>query len=411
MSIRSNITKRRQRRKQRDGSVKTYDRWVLNYTCPKTDERHQRFFERQKDAQAAQRELVLDYDRGFGLGKANQHTVADAFDLWLESCRGHVKPRTFEGYESFRPIILGPLLLGSDADRRLYTRTGKVPAGCRLKPMLGMVKISELTTADIRTWHNLVAELVGAYTARRASQRLKAMLQLAAEDFNLRPPSMPQRLGRGRKKAKKAILKPEQVRVLLEHCQQDEQYGLYVAWPFLTGTRPSEQLAVHWEDIDFEKGVIHIRRMLEQNGTITQFTKTEAGMREVPMVSMLKQWLLEWRMRCPRKNGELKLVFPSHGARQAWPKRKVGGGVLLYSNFRSRVWKKAFEALAEQGLPYVTPHSARHCFISTLQAQGVEVGLVAKFAGHSDPSVTLSHYTQAVRDGSEAIEKLAIAFS
>jgi integrase len=173
---------------------------------------------------------------------------------------------------------------------------GFTPVPVRPKPMLGTVKISELTTADIRTWHNLVAEQVGAYTARRASQRLKAMLQLAAEDFNLRPPSMPQRLGRGRKKEKKAILKPEQVRVLLEYCQRDEQYGLYVAWPFLTGTRPSEQLAVHWEDIDFEKGVIHIRRMLEQNGTITQFTKTEAGMREVPMVSTLKQWLSVYYM-------------------------------------------------------------------------------------------------------------------
>jgi integrase len=51
------------------------------------------------------------------------------------------------------------------------------------------------------------------------------------------------------------------------------------------------------------------------------------------------------------------------------------------------------------GLPYVTPHSARHAFISTLQAKGIEVGLVAKLAGHSNAAVTLSHYTQAVRGG------------
>jgi integrase len=57
-------------------------------------------------------------------------------------------------------------------------------------------------------------------------------------------------------------------------------------------------------------------------------------------------------------------------------------------------------------LPYVTPHAARHCFISTLQAGGIEVGLVAKPAGHASPSTTLSHYTQAVRGGEEAMAAL-----
>lgn len=198
--------------------------------------------------------------------------------------------------------------------------------------------------------------------------------------------------------------------MLLNYCRHDAEWGIYVAWPVLTGTRPSEQLALHWEDVDFEKGVIRIHRMLEKNGTITEFTKTEAGTREVPMVSTLREWLLEWRVRCPRKDGKLQLVFPSQGARQAWPKRKRGGGVMIYAKFRQRVWLKMFKKLTTEGLPYVTPHSARHLFISTLQAQGVEVGLVAKFAGHSDPSVTLSHYTQAVRGGADAIEKLVAAF-
>jgi integrase len=87
--------------------------------------------------------------------------------------------------------------------------------------------------------------------------------------------------------------------------------------------------------------------------------------------------------------------------------RKGGGGPLLYWNFLKRYWQPAFEKAA---LPYVTPHSARHSFISTMQAQGVEVGLVAKLAGHANPTVTLGHYTQAVRGGSEAMEALERAY-
>ena len=59
----------------------------------------------------------------------------------------------------------------------------------------------------------------------------------------------------------------------------------------------------------------------------------------------------------------------------------------------------------------MTPHSARHSFISTLQAQGIEVGLVAKIAGHANPTVTLGHYTQAVRGGEAAIAALDRAYS
>jgi hypothetical protein len=42
--------------------------------------------------------------------------------------------------------------------------------------------------------------------------------------------------------------------------------------------------------------------------------------------------------------------------------------------------------------------------------QGIEVGLVAKIAGHSNPNVTLGHYTQAMRGGAEAAAALERAF-
>jgi hypothetical protein len=84
-----------------------------------------------------------------------------------------------------------------------------------------------------------------------------------------------------------------------------------------------------------------------------------------------------------------------------------GGGVLSYANFRKSYWQPVFASL---GLPYVTPHSARHTFISTLQAQGIEVGLVAKLAGHANANVTLGHYTQAVRGGEVAVAALEGAY-
>ena len=45
-----------------------------------------------------------------------------------------------------------------------------------------------------------------------------------------------------------------------------------------------------------------------------------------------------------------------------------------------------------------------------MQAQGIEVGLVAKLAGHANAVVIFGHYTQAVRGGDDAVAALEEAY-
>ena len=238
---------------------------------------------------------------------------------------------------------------------------------------------------------------------------MKAALALSAEDHEFRPPAMPTGLQRQRDKARKAVLTPDEVALVIASARGDLEHGVYYAAPFLMGTRPSEQLGLMWDDVDFEANVIRIRRIQLRYGSLSEFTKTEAGRRDIPMSPLLREMLLAWRVRCPRKDGELRRVFPAPGAPRAWPlPREGGGGPLVYGNFRKRYWAPMLKRL---GLPAVTPHSARHSFISTLQAQGVEVGLVAKLAGHKSAVVTLSHYTHAMRGGEDAVKALDRAYA
>jgi len=55
-----------------------------------------------------------------------------------------------------------------------------------------------------------------------------------------------------------------------------------------------------------------------------------------------------------------------------------GGGPLIYHKFLRRFWRAFFE---KHNVPYVTPHAARRGYSSTLQLQGVELGVVAKLMG------------------------------
>jgi integrase len=408
MSITINVTKRERKRRLKSGLSVLQTRYVLNYRDPRTDARKQLFFERQKDAQRKAAEIAASVTKGTYAPDRKPPTIKEAVDAWLKDREGNVKERTHAGYRHVARSITEPLLIGTPKQRGEHTVTGKLPKGTRLETSLGPLKVTELATADIRSWHRLIAKEVGAFTASRAKQYLAAALALAAEDHGVRPPAMPANLGRGRPKEKKAILTTEQVAKVIAAARLDGERGVYYAFPFLTGTRASEQLALAWDDVDFERNVVRIRRVQEMDGSVTNYTKTAAGTREIPLCGTLREMLLAWRVRCPRKAGELHRVFPGLGPRQAWPKPRIGGGgPLLYANFRTRMWAPALKRL---GLPYVTPHSARHSFISTMQAQGIEVGLVAKLAGHSNVVVTLGHYTQAVRGGAAAVEALERAY-
>jgi len=346
-------------------------------------------------------------DDNIGVLSANGAiTVAQAIQYWLQDREGEVRRNTFRGYKQISVYIVGPLLVGNRVDRHRFTRRGKKEPGAQLIPMLGAIDISHLTTAEIRAWHKLITNHVGTYTARVAKKFLRAALCLIAEDFNMRVPPMPTRLGRGRPSAKKSILTPQQVGMLLSAAQNDKSRGLYYAFPFLTGVRPSEQLALSWGDVDFDARLVRIRRTQEPDGSIAELTKTAASRRDIPMSGVLHSMMTEWRSNCPHGDGTNDRVFPCLGARRA-QRYKTRGRPLTYNNFVCTYWRPALVAL---GLPRVTPHSARHTFISTLQAQGAEVGLVAQLAGHANANVTLSHYTQAVRGGERAVATLDQAY-
>jgi integrase len=408
MTLNINLTRRVRRRELKDGSVVEQVRFVLNWRDPRTGVRQQKFFQRRQDAQERRAELVAAFERGAYSPSNHSVTIGDAVAAWLETKRGVVRPITFASYEFEIGYIVGPLL-PSDA-RRAIVRSG-VGARPKAKPieLLGRVKVQELTTRRVRAWHKLISEEVSVYSANKALIKLKAALALAAEDHEFRPPAMPTGLQRQRDKARKAVLTPDEVARLLAAARDDLDKGVYYAAPFLMGTRPSEQLGLMWDDVDFEANVIHVRRIQLRYGSLSEMTKTAAGVRAIPMSPMLREMLLAWRLRCPRKDGKLERVFPAPGSPRAWPlPREGGGGPPVYGSFRKRYWTPALKRL---GLPPVTPHSSRHSFISTLQAQGVEVGLVAKLAGHKSAVVTLSHYTHAMRGGEDAVRALDRAYA
>lgn len=397
------------RRKNAKGKIVRQKRYAASWTCPEIGRKRRASFPTKAKAEAYREALAATFVGERYFNPNTQPTVAEVVDHWLDNKRGSVKAATIRGYLPLLKNISGGVLQGTPQEKVHFALTGEKPnRDTKVLQMLGPYKVSELTTAQLRHWHGVVRVEAGHHTAIRVMSMLRGILALAEEDFGVRVCSMPTNLARRKSKPKKEILTPDEVAKLIDYAKTDKERGIFIAWPFLTGTRASEQLGLLWQDIDLDRNLIFIRRTLGRDGITSETTKTEAGERQIPISATLRSMLLEWRLNCPRLNGELYRVFPGPGVPQQWPLPRLGGGgPLLYSNFLKRYWRPAF---AKANVRYVTHHSARHSFVSVLQAQGVEVGLVAKLAGHSNPAVTLGHYTQAVRGGAEAVAMLDMAY-
>ena len=173
----------------------------------------------------------------------------------------------------------------------------------------------------------------------------------------------------------------------------------------LTGLRLGEVCGLRWSDVDFNRGVLHIRRnRLPAKGFVYEKEpKTKTSVRDVPMPEMLKQdlreffdWFTEADRDFPTKLDEYYLAVNMY--RMPLFPHTVGH------------WLKSFEE--EHGFKYVSCHGLRHTYCSLLLSQNVPIQTVSKYMGHSDSTVTLKVYSHFIPDTQDkalnALAKLAV---
>ena len=157
------------------------------------------------------------------------------------------------------------------------------------------------------------------------------------------------------------------------------------------GLRSAEAVGLQWRDVDLASGRIYVGR-----------SKTDAGMREVDMLPVLRDELLSYKASHPR-TGLDDYVFTT-----------AAGGKRDKDNLARRVMgpivARTDELLAERGehpLPVgVTAHKLRHTFASMLIALGKDPAYVMGQLGHADPKFTLRVYTHMMRRGDDERQAL-----
>jgi integrase len=351
--------------------------WVVRY-ADQDGKWRLKTFERQKDAKDWQTTAVHQV-------KGGTHTPDSASETLGAACEAWIKRGEAEKLEA-----------STIRQRREH-------ATLHILPLLGKdTKLSKLTAARVEEFRDELLTTRSHELAKKVLTSLKGILSTAKKRGkvaqNVALGVQISMNGRHREpvEAGKDIPTPAEARQLLDAATGFMRPFMAVA--IYCGLRMSELRGLRWQDVDFDKRLIHVRQRADLQGRIGA-VKSAASRRDIPMSPTVVNSLKEWRLACPRRGvekdadgnvtdpGELHYVFPTRT-----------GTVQSHANIRNRLFDSL---LIERGMVTVTegktearytPHAMRHFFASWLIDQGFNVKRVQTLMGHASSQITLDTY-------------------
>ncbi|ANT43205.1 integrase [Helicobacter phage DeM53M] len=235
-------------------------------------------------------------------------------------------------------------------------------------------KLKKITQERISRYHESTLKLYRKNTIHNLNANLKSFLAFCeTERFIEKNPYFSITLKNAQEAKAIDPFSLEEIKSLIENAPSlNLKAFLMVA--FFTGLRTGEQLALTWEDIDFNEKTITINKSLNELGQITS-PKNKPSVREIDLLEPVGKILEELKESEPANK---KFVFIE------MPKR--------ISVFQ-RHFKKLLKAL---NLKDRKLYTTRHTFASLMLSMGEEAMWVSKTLGHKDLNTTYKTYSHYI---------------
>jgi integrase len=357
-------------------------RYRVRYTAPDGSERSKSFADREKRS-------------------------AEAFLVSVESdkLRGsYIDPRagriTFKEYAD------------SYVASRTYDESTREATESRLRvhvhPTLGARELGSLRPNHIREWDRALQERNLAPTYRRVLfANVSAILSAAVDDERIaRNPCRAASVRAPRPVSHR--IEPWTVEtVLAVRAAVVHRYRIAVALGAGCGLRQGEIFGLAVEDVDFLRGMVHIRRQVKivRNRLIFGPPKGRK-VRVVPLPESVAFDLAAHIEAFPPVDVELPWETPSGALETARPVLYSREHKALNRNYiNSLIWKPALEAAGVEPTRANGMHALRHFYASTLLDAGESIKAVSEYLGHADAGFTLRTYTHLMPNSEERTRK------
>lgn len=196
--------------------------------------------------------------------------------------------------------------------------------------------------------------------------------------------------------------------------------GLWIMIMMLSGLRRGELVALEWDCVDMERRTLTVRRAAEivrNQSVIKDITKTEAGMRTLPICDLLYSALstVPEAQRsgpvCTSKGGK-RLTQSSFSwgmdAFNAAMERILNGEPPIQKGRRTDR-EHDLDSTARKKFS-IRAHDLRYTFATALYDANTDIKSAMYFMGHSDIRMTMNLYTQLSDERQKASRAQAITF-
>lgn len=270
----------------------------------------------------------------------------------------------------------------------------------RVLSEIGWVRLTTLSRIDLQDLADgWLAKGLDPSTIRNTLMPLRAMYRraLIRGEVSLNPTNgieLPAVRGR-----RERIATPDQAAALIT-AAPDNDTALW-ATAFYAGLRRGELMALRWEDIDLDAGLIRVERSWDMRDGLIE-PKSRTGNRSVPIASVLREHLAAHALRSGRRSG---LVFGRTDIRPFEPTTLRGRASTAWKRMNAERNKAELEPIAPIGL-----HECRHTFASLMIAAGVNAKALSTYMGHASITITLDRYGHLMPGAEEEAADLLDAF-
>ncbi|GCE03525.1 tyrosine-type recombinase/integrase [Dictyobacter aurantiacus] len=198
----------------------------------------------------------------------------------------------------------------------------------------------------------------------------------------------------------------QQIHQFLAVAHGHRQEALFIL-ALATGMRRGELLGLKWQDIDMNRGVLQVRRILSRipsklpgKGFEEAEPKTERGRRSIVLPPFTIEVLKQHRIRQLEAKLKAGLDWQEHDY-------VFCTSIGTHLNPTRDVLAVLKSLLVEAGLPHIRFHDLRHSSATMLLGMKVHPKIVQEILGHSQISITMDIYSHVLPTmQEEAMNKL-----
>lgn len=195
---------------------------------------------------------------------------------------------------------------------------------------------------------------------------------------------------------------------------KNKRFKIVVPILLMTGMRIGELNGLFWDDIDFEKKIISVKRGVVKNyittpagelisdGMKISKTKTVNSIREIPVNEIVLNLLREWLQYRDERKGWKDLIYANENQNLVFP--NYAGNITNPTH----LYKNLIEFLEQNHLQNckVLFHKLRHCYATHMLDCGIDIAVISKLLGHKSITTTANIYTKVnLKPKQEAVNR------